>query len=175
MKKTLIVFLALLLAVLPMFALATDSKEHTDIPVTVVKNVEPEDETKEVVPPVVEIVPDTPEIIEIQEDVKTLFRLTIFYVYVDGRTAAPTYDATLQGGNVHSIDSPVIKDYTASVRNVSGVMPMRDVQYTVVYFSPETEAPVFPYSEMPELFNLVDYEAARGLGFTVSNVGICFE
>ena len=54
-------------------------------------------------------------------------------------------------------------------------MPMRDIEYTVVYLSPEAEIPEFPYSEMPELYTLDDYEAPTGLGFSVANVGICFE
>ena len=39
----------------------------------------------------------------------------------------------------------------------------------------EEEVPVFPYAEMPVLSNLSDYETPTGLGFSVSNVGICFE
>ena len=54
-------------------------------------------------------------------------------------------------------------------------MPMRDIEYTVVYLSPDEEIPEFPYSEMPELYTLDDYEAPTGLGFSVANVGICFE
>ena len=54
-------------------------------------------------------------------------------------------------------------------------MPGRDVEYTVVYFSPEDKEGVFPYSEMPELFHLGDYEVPAGLGYSISNVGICFE
>ena len=175
MKRLLIVLFALLLALLPVFAMAVNSRSNQDIPATTVKKVVPEDEAEEVIPPVVDIIPDTPDIIELQETLKTVFRLTIYYVYVDGSTAAPAYDAMLQGGTEYGVSSPTIKGFTASKQMVSGVMPMRDVQYTVVYFSPETEAPVFPYSEMPELFNLVDYEAPTGLGFSISNVGICFE
>ena len=104
-----------------------------------------------------------------------MFRLTIYYVYADGRPAAPTYDATLQGGTEYSVSSPTIKGFTASIPIVSGIMPMRDIEYTVVYLSPEEDIPEFPYSEMPELYTLEDYEAPTGLGFSVANVGICFE
>ena len=175
MKRILIVLLALLLALLPVFAMAVNSRANQDIPETTVKKVEPEDEAEEVIPPVVDIIPDTPDIIELQETLKTMFRLTIYYVYVDGSTAAPTYDATLQGGTEYSVSSPTIKGFTASKQTVSGVMPMRDIEYTVVYLSPEEEIPEFPYSEMPELYTLDDYEAPTGLGFSVANVGICFE
>ena len=59
MKRTLITFIALLLAVVPVIAAATNSRSNTDIPKTVVTNVVAEDETEEVVPPVVEIIPDS--------------------------------------------------------------------------------------------------------------------
>ena len=72
MKRILITLIALLLAVLPVIAAATNSRSNTDIPKTVVTNVVAEDETEEVVPPVVEIVPDTPEVQELQETLKTI-------------------------------------------------------------------------------------------------------
>ena len=175
MKRILIVLFALLLALLPVIATAVNSRANQDIPETTVKKVEPEDETEEVIPPVVDIIPDTPAIIELQETLKTVFRLTISYVYADGSTAAPAYDTMLQGGTEYDVSSPSIKDYTASKTAVGGVMPMRDIEYTVVYLSPEAEIPEFPYSEMPELYTLDDYEAPTGLGFSVANVGICFE
>ena len=175
MKRLLIVLFALLLALLPVFAMAVNSRSNQDIPETTVKKVVPEDEAEEVIPPVVDIIPDTPDIIELQETLKTVFRLTIYYVYVDGSTAAPSYDAMLQGGTEYSVSSPTIKGFTASKQMVSGVMPMRDIEYTVVYLSPDEEIPEFPYSEMPELYTLDDYEAPTGLGFSVANVGICFE
>ena len=164
MKRLLIVLFALLLALLPVFAMAVNSRSNQDIPETTVKKVVPEDEAEEVIPPVVDIIPDTPDIM-----------LTIYYVYVDGSTAAPAYDAMLQGGTEYSVSSPTIKGFTASKQMVSGVMPMRDIEYTVVYLSPDEEIPEFPYSEMPELYTLDDYEAPTGLGFSVANVGICFE
>lgn len=174
MKKTLIVLLALLLALLPALASADRSKENPDIPVIEVE-VEPEDEEEEVTPPDVDIVPDTPETEELQETLKTVYRLTIYYVYVDGSTAAPTYSAVLDAGTEYSVPSPEITGYTPSIYVVSGVMPARDVQYTVVYVTKEKEEPVFPYSEMSELLSFGDYETPKGLGFTISNVGVCFE
>ena len=175
MKRTLITFIALLLAVVPVIAAATNSRSNTDIPKTVVTNVVAEDETEEVVPPVVEIIPDTPEVQELQEILKTVYRLTIYYVYADGSTASQTYDAMLQAGTEYSIGSPEIKKYMPSVEIVADVMPMRDTEYTVVYVSPEEDVSAFPYAEMDELLTIEDYEAATGLGFSVSNVGICFE
>ena len=175
MKRTLITIIALLLAVLPVIAAATNSRSNPDIPQTVVTNVVAEDENEEVVPPVVEIIPDTPEVQELQETLKTIYRLTIYYVYADGSTASQTYDAMLQAGTEYSVASPEIKGYTPSVEIVADVMPMRDMEYTVVYVSPEAEISAFPYAEMETLFTIEDYEAPTGLGFSVSNVGICFE
>lgn len=175
MKRTLITLIALLLVLLPVLAAATNSRSNTDIPKTVVTNVVAEDETEEVIPPVVEIIPDTPEVQELQEIMKTVYRLTIYYVYADGSTASQTYDAMLQAGTEYSVESPEIKGFTASVEKAADIMPMRDTEYTVVYVSPEAEVSAFPYAEMEELFTIDDYEAPTGLGFSVSNVGICFE
>lgn len=175
MKKTLTVFLALLLVMLPLFVTAQESPDNTKLTIIEVKKVVPEDETEEVVPPTVQVIPDTPEIKEMQEELKTIFRLTIYYVYTDGSKAAPTYDRMLQAGTEYSVPSPEIKGYTPSIRVVSGVMPARDTEYTVVYFSAEDKDTAFPYEEMPVLYDLVDYEAPTGLGFSISNVGICFE
>ena len=175
MKRILIALFTLLLALLPVIATAVNSRANQDISETIVKKVVPEDETEEVIPPVVDIIPDTPAIIELQETLKTVFRLTVYYVYADGSAASPAYDTTLQGGTEYSVSSPQIEDFTASKQTVSGVMPMRDIEYTVVYLSLEEEIPEFPFSEMPELYTLDDYEAPTGLGFSVANVGICFE
>ena len=175
MKRTLITLIALLLVLLPVLAAATNSRSNTDIPKTVVTNVVAEDETEEVIPPVVEIIPDTPEVQELQEIMKTVYRLTIYYVYADGSSASQTYDAMLQAGTEYSVASPEIKGFTASVEKAADIMPMRDTEYTVVYVSPEAEVSAFPYAEMEELFTIEDYEAPTGLGFSVSNVGICFE
>ena len=175
MKKTLTVFLALLLVLLPLFVTAQESPDNTKLTVIEVKDVVPEDETEEVVPPTVQVVPDTPEIKEMQEELQTIFRLTIFYVYTDGRRAAPTHSQMLQTGTEYNVPSPEIKGYAPSIRVVSGVMPTRDIEYTVVYFSEEEKDSAFPYTDMPVLYDLVDYEAPTGLGFSISNVGICFE
>lgn len=175
MKKLLTALLITLIVLLPVFATAQNSPSNQDIADVEVTEVVPENEDEEVVPPVVDIVPDTPETTELQEEMKTVFRLKIYYVYLDGSTAAATYDVMLQAGTEYSVPSPAINGYTASIQVVSGVMPGRDVEYTVVYFSPEDKEGVFPYSEMPELFHLEDYEVPAGLGYSISNVGICFE
>ena len=175
MKRMIIVFTVILLALTPVFAQATGSKENINIPRTTVIEVIPEDETEEVIEPTVEIIPDTEEVIELRQEMKTVFTLTINYVYVDGSEAAATYSTVLQTGSEYSVESPAISGFSASETVIAGSMPMRDVQFTVVYVSQEAEIPVFPYSEMTALYSLKDYETPLGLGFSVNNIGICFE
>ena len=113
MKRILITLIAMLLAVLPVIAAATNSRSNTDIPKTVVTNVVAEDETEEVVPPVVEIVPDTPEVQELQETLKTIREImppsAKIHPYVKKKPAilpaAPTKTKKKQpkkGGKPHS-------------------------------------------------------------------------
>ena len=175
MKKLLSVFLVLLIALMPTLGMAAPSKQNHNIPETEVVEVTPEDKDKEVVQPEVKILPDTEENIELREEMQTVYRLTIRYVYIDGSTAAGTYSATLETGTAYSVPSPSIAGYTCTAGSISGVMPARDVQYLVVYLTGETENPVFPYSEMSRLFSLEDYETPLGLGSSIINIGIGFE
>ena len=175
MKKMMSVFLALLMALLPLWALAADSIENIVIPDTRVVEVDAIDPTEPVVPPTVEIVRDTEPVAELQEELQTLYRLTIYYVYADGTTAAPTYDTFMQEGEAYSVPSPEIDGFFTATPLVNGVMPARNKQITVVYLSAETETAAFPYSEMTMLFDWTDYETPLGLGFSVMNVGICVE
>ena len=175
MKKLLTVILALLIAATPMLALAAGSKENKDIPQTKVVETVPENKEEEVIPPKVEIVKDTEETIQLQEEMQTIFNLTIRYVFLDGSSAAGTYSQALPTGTPFNVPSPSIEGYTATTGVVSGVMPARDVQYLVVYLSGEVEDPVFPIEEMEQLFNMEDYETPLGLGSSIVNVGISFE
>ena len=81
MKKLLTVLLALLIAIMPMLALAADSKESKDIPKTKVVEVVAEDKEQEVIPPKVEIVKETEETIQLQEEMQTVFNLTTRIIY----------------------------------------------------------------------------------------------
>ena len=175
MKKLLTVLLALLIAIMPMLALAADSKESKDIPKTKVVEVVAEDKEQEVIPPKVEIVKETEETIQLQEEMQTIFNLTIRYIFVNGSTAAKTYSEALQEGTTFSVPSPVISGYTATAGTVSGTMPARNMQYTVVYLSEEEEYPAFAISRMLQLFTIEDFETPLGLGSSIVNVGICFE
>ena len=62
-----------------------------------------------------------------------VYKLTIYYVYEDGTTAAETYVHTYHAGDEYSVTSPIIPGYTASITVVEGIMPAHDVTVTVVY------------------------------------------
>ena len=61
--------------------------------------------------------PDTPpEIEEIIEDVQTVYRLTIYYIYLDGSTAAPTYTEQLDAGTEYNVVSPTMQRVCDTLR-----------------------------------------------------------
>ena len=92
------------------------------------------------------------------------FKLTIWYIYWDGRPAAPTYVHIHWPGEKYDVISPVIPGYTATILRVSGTMPYRDVEYTVIYI-PDTA----------KLIPIDDYDTPLGLGELQMHVGVCFE
>jgi len=61
------------------------------------------------------------------------YTLTIDYEYEDTTTAAASHVETLNVGDLYSVDSPLIAEYTADRLNVSGTMPAADVTETVTY------------------------------------------
>lgn len=110
-----------------------------------------------------------PEIEEIIEEHQTIFRLIIHYIYLNGTTAAPSYTSQLGAGTEYRIPSPEISGYTPTKAQVAGVMPARDVEYTVIYI------PRGENGETIEFITLEDYEVPLGFGATFMNVGICVE
>jgi hypothetical protein len=183
MKKLFSALIALMIALTPLLALtqAVDSPtieviQHTEVP-----EVTPEDETKEVVPPTVDIITDTEEVTEIQDDLKTIYHLTIRYIYEDNTTAAQPYEEILQSGLPYAIPSPEIDGYVTFTTEINGIMPSRDLVYTVIYFRteqedvPEEQEKVFDVTNLVNVVTFEDYETPLGLGFAMSNVGICFE
>lgn len=144
MKKTLSVLL--ILAVFMAFPFITSAVDSPETPV----------------PP--------PEIEEIIEDLQTIYRLTIYYIFLDGTTAAPTYTEQLEAGTEYYVPSPEIPGYTPTMYVVSGVMPARDIEYTVIYI-PAPDGPDDP----PPFKTIEDYETPLGLGASYMNVGICVE
>ena len=92
------------------------------------------------------------------------YDLTIRYVYQDGKTAAPTYHQTnMPYGKTYDIASPVIKGYTPSLANVSGMITDQNILITVIYTADSLSV------------NLSDYGVPLGLGTFTMNVGDCFE
>lgn len=177
MKKLFALLIALTIVSMTAVSFAGDSRTNKDIQKTETVDVIPEDPTEEVVLPEMEIVPEDPVIDTLREELQTIYRLTIYYVYADGSTAAPTYDTTLQAGEAFSVPSPDISGYTPTISLVSGIMPERNLQYRVIYLTqnPDEENPAFKLSEMLQLFSLVDYETALGLGFSIMNIGLSME
>ena len=91
-------------------------------------------------------------------------KLTVRYIYWDGRTAAPTYKHIYWPGDDYDVVSPVIPGYTATMLRVSGTMPDRDLEYTVIYIP-----------ENARLIPIEDYNIPLGLGEIWMHVGVCFE
>ena len=92
------------------------------------------------------------------------YDLTIRYVYQDGKTAAPTYhQANMPYGKTYDIASPVIKGYTPSLANVSGMITDQNILITVIYTADSVSV------------NLSNYGVPLGLGTFTMNVGDCFE
>lgn len=62
---------------------------------------------------------------------------------------------------------------------VSGTMPARNVEYTVVYYGGEGEDPTNPTEETlkkaVKITSIEDYETPLGLGEIIMHVGVCFE
>ncbi len=94
------------------------------------------------------------------------YTLTIYYIYDDGRTAWETYQATHWPGDKYSVTSPVIPGYFCSMKLVEGVMPQRDVEYTVIYS---------PKKAGRKYYNIDDYGTPLGLGIIYMHVGVCYE
>ena len=168
MKRLVLFFLTAAVALIPLLACATvNSRENEDIPETEITEVIPENGDEPVVIPGIDIIPDPEEVIELQEELQTIYHLTIQYVYLDGTTAAETYSEVLPSGMSFSIPSPEIEGYIPFLQLVSGVMPSCNLQYVVIYISEE--------AGLEDLFSLFDLEIPVGLGFVVDNTGVCSE
>lgn len=60
-------------------------------------------------------------------------KLTIYYEYENGRTAASTHTEWLSHGESYRVTSPTVRGYRPDQRVVSGTMYDRDITVTVVY------------------------------------------
>ena len=68
-----------------------------------------------------------------EDPVNQTFKLTIYYRYTNGRTAAKTFEQEFKYNEEYSVESPFIKDYNCSRTVVKGTMPAHDVEVTVYY------------------------------------------
>ena len=94
-------------------------------------------------------------------------KLTIYYIYWDGRTAFPTYEKDeLWPGTVYHVPSPQLPGYTCSLEVVDGIMPNHDMVYWVIYT---------PMRQGKHKVPLEDYDTPLGLGNIQMHVGVCFE
>ncbi len=174
MKKLFIILLSICLALLPVLSFAAESPQNDDIPETEVVDVVPEDPTEEVIPPTVEIVENTEEVTQLQEELQTVFHLTIQFVLPDGTQVAETSDTVLQTGENYSVTPPDIPGYTTYTTVITGTMPGTNVNVVVVYM-PEEGIPAFNPSQLNNLYTWDEYETPLGLGYSMMNIGICFE
>lgn len=94
------------------------------------------------------------------------YTVTIHYIYEDGTTARPSFHGTYWPGNTYDVYSPLITGYTSSVPRVNGVMPSRNLQYTVIYIRSTSGM---------KILNILEYETPLGLGDLQMHVGVCFE
>ena len=102
-------------------------------------------------------------------------KLSVFYQYLDGSTAADPHFETLHAGDRYSVVSPVIEGYTASIAVVEGTMPGQDLQ-VIVWYRPDTaeenegRVPLGDGTTM-----ITEYGVPLGLGDTNRNAGECYD
>ena len=107
--------------------------------------------------------------------VQQKYTLQIFYRYLNGAEAAPTYTGEYEAGEAYSIESPVIDTFTAMPEVVEGTMPKRDeVRYVFYVPTPPTIIPEGP-AEVPTYTTIDDYGTPLGLGNITLTAGECFE
>ena len=97
---------------------------------------------------------------------ETPYTVTIHYVYEDGTTAHQDFHGTYWPDNTYDVYSPVISGYINSIPRVNGVMPSRNLQFTVIYIRNTSGMTIR---------NILDYETPLGLGDLQMYVGVCFE
>lgn len=87
--------------------------------------------------------------------------LKIRYILPDGSEVAATYQTPIKTGEKYDVASPAVPGYKPVYLRKAGVNPGRDEEYTVLY--------------VPENQELEDLPTPMGLGWTVMQIGICFE
>ena len=87
--------------------------------------------------------------------------LTIRYILLDGSVAAKTYSTPIKTGEGYDVASPAVPGYKPVYLRKAGVNPGWDEEHTVIY--------------VPENQELEDLPTPLSLGWTVMQIGICFE
>ena len=95
--------------------------------------------------------------------VRQIYKLTIYYIFEDGATAHKEYEAKLYADEKFEVESPEINGYKPNLWMISGVMPDRNLNYTVIYIA--RTKPV----------EIQEAVAPLGVGSVVPNTGDCFD
>ena len=95
--------------------------------------------------------------------VRQIYKLTIYYIFEDGTTAHKEYEAKLYADEKFEVESPEINGYKPNLWMISGVMPDRNLNYTVIYIA--RTKPV----------EIQEAVAPLGVGSVVPNTGDCFD
>ena len=117
-------------------------RENEDEPFQISKHRHEPGYSYNIASPVVEgYLPDVPRLFgSLDEDSEITvayhvesFCLTVHYRLLDGQAAAPDYHAEEVFGTEYSIPSPAVSGNVPVTEEISGVMPGRDVEWTVFY------------------------------------------
>ena len=92
------------------------------------------------------------------------YTLTIHYIYNTGETAFPDHVHVHWPGEEYDVWSPTLPGYYVTIPRVHGIMPARDIVYTVIYIPKGTT--LIPFE---------DYDTPLGLGEIQMHVGVCYE
>ena len=103
------------------------------------------------------------------------YQLTVKYIYANGETAFPTHSEQLKYGDEYHVISPELEGYVVSREVVSGVMPGRDVEYTVIYIGVGPDGGNGNGRGTGGAIIIDEYGVPLGLGDVEVNVGDCFE
>ena len=90
------------------------------------------------------------------------YTLTIYYRTLDGKEVFPLYTGKYKEGDPYDIESPVLAGYHAVLLRVTGNMPGRNVEVTVLYIPEGTKV-------------IENVEVPLGVGRMVTNKGDCLE
>ncbi len=93
-----------------------------------------------------------------------MYPLTVYYMFLDGRQAAATYENLMVPGEEYEIVSPEIEGYKASVLSISGTKLGWDEKHTVIYLPEDTQ-----------LVEIDEYGTPFGTGQVNAQKGICIE